>query len=258
VEAQIEEEEELASHLWGRNAVLEALKSGRKIRRILVAKGVKPSATVSLLLELAGQRGVRIVHLDRSELDRLSQTDAHQGILAEAESLALFSLKQLFDSMAQKEEMPFVLALDGITDPQNLGSLLRSAEGMGVHGVIFPQRRSAPISAAVAKASAGALEHLPLVRVTNLPRTLEELKKHGVWVVGTSDRAEKTCFETDLTGKIALVLGSEGKGMSRLVSEKCDLLVRIPMFGKISSLNVGVAGAILMYEVRRQRSQQRS
>lgn len=254
METKIRGEEELAAQLEGRNAVLEALRSGRKIRRILVAKGIKPSANVSLLLELAKKKGVRIVHLDRSELDRLSQTDAHQGVLAEGEPLALLSLQQLLGSLTKGKEKPFLLALDGITDPQNLGSLLRSAEGMGIQGVIFPQRRSAPITAAVAKASAGALEYVPLVRVPNLPRALEDLKRHGVWVVGTSDRAEKTCSEADLTGSICLVLGSEGKGMARLVSERCDFVVRVPMFGKISSLNVGAAGAILMYEVRRQRS----
>lgn len=258
METKIRDEEELGTRLEGRNAVLEALKSGRRIGRILLAKGVKPGLNLNLILELAKQRGVRITYLERLELDKRSQTEAHQGVLAEAEPLTLFSLNQLFDSLAQKEEIPFLLALDGVTDPQNFGSLIRSADGMGVHGIIFPKRRSAPITAVVAKASAGALEYVPLVQVTNMPRALKELKEEGIWVVGTSDRAEKNCFEADLTGSIALVLGSEGKGMSRLVSEKCDFVVRIPMLGRISSLNVGVAGAILMYEVGRQRSRQKS
>lgn len=249
-------EKEPVVRLEGRNAVLEALQGGRKIRKILIAKGIKPGANLNLILKLARERGVKISYLERSELDRIAQTRVHQGILAEAEPLSFVALTELLNSLAQQGQAPFLLVLDGITDPQNFGSLIRSAEGMGVHGVIFSRRRSAPVTPAVAKASAGALEHIPLVQVSNIALTLEELKKKRVWVVGTSDRAEKSCFETDLTGSIALVLGSEGKGISRLVAEKCDFLVRIPMKGKVSSLNVGVAGGILMYEVRRQRSRE--
>lgn len=237
----------------GKNVVIEALRGRRKVKKILLAEGLKVDEAVRLIEKKAGEKDIPRQRITRKELEQLATTRAHQGVIAYVEPFQYTSLTNLLASLKNVSEEPFLLLLDGITDPQNFGSLLRSADAAGVQGVIIPKRRTAPLTASVCKASAGAVEHLSIVQVPNLVMVIKILKDKGMWIVGGSEKAEKTCFEADLSGGICLVLGSEGKGISRLVSEKCDFLVRIPMVGELSSLNVAVAGAILMYEVRRQR-----
>lgn len=237
----------------GRNSVQEALRGRRRIKRVLLAKALKESDALKEIKKIARERGIPIKMVDRKELDSISYLKAHQGVVAYAEPLPPISFDDFLISLRSEKEPPIVLLLDEVTDPQNLGSLMRSADAVGASGIVITRRRSVGLTPAVIKASAGAVEHVPLVQVGNLVYAIERLKGEGFWIIGSSANAKDVYSEVDLKGKIALVLGSEGKGLSRLVEQKCDFLVRIPMHGKISSLNVAVAGALLMYEVRRQR-----
>lgn len=237
----------------GRNPVLEALRSGRRLHRILVARG-KRQGTVAEILRLAGQRGVPVEEVDRRELERRSRSRAHQGVMALAAPRAYATLGDLLRRARDRGEAPLLVVAAGLEDPRNLGSLLRSAEAAGVHGVLLPERRSAGLTPAAVKASAGASEHLPVARVGNLARALEELKEHGLWVYGADAEGERAYFEADLRGPVALVVGSEGKGMPRLVRERCDVLLRIPMRGRVGSLNAAVAAAVILFEASRQRT----
>ena len=240
------------NQLEGRNAVLEVLKSGRDIEKIIVQKG-NVEGTIRRIAGMAKERGIVVQEAARQKLDEMSQTKNHQGAIAIVSEHEYAEVDDILRSAAEKGEKPFIIILDNITDPHNLGAVIRTAECAGAHGVIIPKRRSVGLTAVVGKTSAGALEYMPVARVTNIARTIEELKKQGVWVA-CADMDGEDYYDASLDGAIALVIGSEGEGVSRLVKEKCDFTVSIPMYGKISSLNASVAGALLMYEVVRQRN----
>lgn len=239
------------NQIEGKNPVKEALRSGRPMDKILVARG--SGAGMRPLLDLARQQGVFVQETDRRKLDSISRTGAHQGVIAFVSEVAYASLEDIFARAQQKNTPVFIVIADGITDPHNLGAIIRSACAAGAHGVIIPKHRSAGINAVVAKASAGAVEHIPIVKVTNISKTLEELQSRGVWVVGTALENAVDLYHADLKGNIAVVIGSEGEGMSRLVKEKCDFLVKIPMIGDLQSLNASVACGVVLYEIVRQR-----
>jgi 23S rRNA (guanosine2251-2'-O)-methyltransferase len=239
--------------LEGRNSVLEALKAGRSINRILVAKGER-EGSVNQIVALARQNHIVLQEVDRMKLDGLSSTHAHQGVIAFAAAKDYVEVDDILELAAESGRPPFLVVLDEITDAYNLGSILRTADAAGVHGIIIPKRRAVGLTAAVSKASAGAIEYVPVARVTNIAQTIEYLKKKNIWVVGADSTGEKPFFQSDLKGPVALVVGSEGEGMGKLVRESCDFTVNIPMLGRISSLNAAIAGAIVMYEILRQRS----
>ena len=236
----------------GRNAVAEAIRAGRAIDKIFVARG-DTDRTLARILAKARENGIVVTECDRRKLDSLSATGAHQGIIAQAAMREYASIEDILERAAERGEDPFIVVCDEIADPHNLGAILRTAECAGVHGVIIPKRRAAGLTAVVDKASAGAAEHMLVARVTNIPSALDELKKKGLWIYGTAADAPADLWQTKMTGAIALVIGSEGFGMGRLVSEQCDFTVSIPLLGKITSLNASAAAAILMYEVVRQR-----
>lgn len=238
--------------LEGRNPVLEALRSDRTINKILIAKGDR-EGSVKQIIALAREKRVVVQEVDRAKLDSISVIHAHQGVIAYTAFKDYVEVDDILKIAREKGEPPFVIILDEINDPHNLGSILRTADAVGAHGVIIPKRRAVGLTATVSKASAGAIEYVPVARVTNIAQTIEDLKKENVWVVGTDASGEKSFYESDLKGPIALVIGSEGEGMSRLVRERCDFIVNIPMHGRISSLNAAVAGAIVMYEISKQR-----
>jgi 23S rRNA (guanosine2251-2'-O)-methyltransferase len=239
--------------LEGRRPVLEALRAGRPVDRILLASGVGRGALADLL-ELARRRGVAVETVPRSLLDAEASTGAHQGVLAVAAPIEPVDLAELLAVPLGGREPPFFLAMDGIEDPQNLGALARSAEAAGCHGLVLPRHGSAPLSAAAVKASAGALQHLPVAEVTNLARGLQRLGESGLWCIGLDGDAPASLFEVDLADEpVCVVVGGEGAGLHRLVREACDVLVHIPMAGRVESLNASVAGALALFEVRRRR-----
>lgn len=242
----------MSGQLEGRNPVLEALRAGREINKLLVAKGSK-EGSIREILSVAREAGVIVQELDRSRLDALAEGRSHQGVIALVAAHRYYEVEEILEQAKAKGDDPLVLILDGIEDPQNLGSLLRTANAVGAHGVIIPERRAVGLTETVAKVSAGAVEYVPVARVTNTARTIEELKEKGFWVVGTHQDAKELYYQARLTGPLAVVIGSEGKGIGRLVAEKCDFMVRLPMLGQVTSLNAAVAGAILLYEIRRQR-----
>ena len=236
----------------GRNAVIEALRSGENIDKIYLAKG-ETDKTLGHIASRAREKGIVVVEADRRKLDGMSRTHAHQGVIALAAMREYVSVQSLLDAAAEKGEAPLLVVCDEISDPHNLGAILRTAECAGAHGVIIPKRLSAGLTAVVAKTSAGAVSYMPVARVPNMAALLKDLKKQGVWVFGTAAEGATTLYDADLKGPAAIVIGSEGDGMSRLVTENCDFLVSIPMKGKISSLNASAAAAILLYEAVRQR-----
>jgi len=240
--------------LYGRNAVREALRAGRrKIYKLILAQGTKETGIVADIATLASKSGVPIQRVERRQLDKIGDFN-HQGVAAETTQYPYAELEEILTQADQRQETPLLLMLDCLQDPQNLGTLLRTAEIVGVHGAVIPRRRAVGITPAVVNSSAGATEHLLVVQVTNLVRTMEELKAQGLWIVGLEDMPQaRLCYQSDLTMPLALVVGSEGRGMGRLVRETCDILIRLPMRGKISSLNAAVAGSITLYEVWRQR-----
>lgn len=237
----------------GRNAVTEALRAGRPLDKLFIAKG-ETDATLARIAAMAKDANVPVVKTDRRRLDEMSSTGAHQGVIAAAAVKEYVTVDEIIRTARDKGEDPFIIICDEISDQQNLGAIIRTAECAGVHGVIIPKRRSAGVTAVVAKTSAGAVEYVPVARVPNIVAAIEELKKAGVWIYGTAAEGKNRLWETDLTGPIALVIGSEGDGMSRLVRENCDYLMSIPMEGKISSLNASASAAIVVYEALRQRT----
>ena len=236
----------------GRNAVIEALRSGVAIDKIFLAKGASDSA-LGHIASAAREKGIVVVEADRHKLDAMSRTHAHQGIVAVAAVREYASVEDLLQAARDRGEPPLLVVCDELSDPHNLGAVIRTAECAGAHGVIIPKRRSAGLTAVVAKTSAGAVSHLPVARVANLPSLLKQLKKEGLWIFGAAADGPVSLYEADLKGPAAIVIGSEGSGMSRLVAETCDVLVRIPMKGKLNSLNASAAAAILLYEAVRQR-----
>jgi len=242
----------------GRNPVREALRSGRQIRRLLVAEG-SGGGPVAEIVRTARAAGIRVDRVPRQMLDQIAATRSHQGVIAEAESYRYRSWREALGLARSREEPPLLLGIDGITDPGNLGSMLRSAEAAGCHGVLVSRRRAAPVTPVVEKASAGALEHLILDRVPNLATALAELRSEGVWTVGLDAGAATSLWECELLAEpVVLVVGSEGKGLSRLVSERADALVRVPLEGRVGSLNAAVAGALALFETKRRRHVERT
>jgi len=240
--------------LYGRNAVRECLRAGRrKVYQVLLAEGVRESGIVAEIRDAARARGVALRRVERRKLDGLGEVN-HQGVAAEVEGYPYADLEVMLRVAEEREEPPLLLLLDCLQDPQNFGALLRTAEAVGVHGIIIPKRRAVAVTPAVVNASAGAVEHLFIARVTNLVQAMERLKAADVWVAGLEDVPEAQLYHrADLNIPLALVVGSEGEGMRRLVRERCDFLIRLPMRGRISSLNASVAGSIALYEIWRQR-----
>ena len=237
----------------GRNAVIEALRVGRSIDKIFIAKG-ETDKTLGHIASKAREAGIVVVDADRRKLDNMSVTHAHQGVIALVGVNEYCSVEDILAVAENKGEAPFVIVCDEVSDPRNLGAIIRSAECAGAHGVIIPKRRSAGLTAIVGKASAGAAEHMAIARVPNIPAVLKELKDKGLWVYGAASGGSSGLWDTDFTGAMALVIGSEGDGIGRLVRENCDFIVNIPMVGKINSLNASAAASVIMYEVLRQRS----
>ncbi|RDW21914.1 23S rRNA (guanosine(2251)-2'-O)-methyltransferase RlmB [Oceanobacillus arenosus] len=235
----------------GKNPVMEALRSGRSVNKVLVLEHLN-AQTQGKLHQLAKEAGTIVQKVPKSKLDQLSDGN-HQGVIAYVASYEYASLDDLFRNAEQKAEDPFFIILDELEDPHNLGSILRTADATGVHGVIIPKRRSVGLTATVAKTAAGAIEHIPVARVTNIANTIDELKERNIWVVGTEAEATEDYRRLDGTMPIALVIGNEGKGISRLVRKKCDWTVSLPMKGEVSSLNASVACSLLLYEVYRKR-----
>jgi 23S rRNA (guanosine2251-2'-O)-methyltransferase len=247
-----ESEETTSEMIAGKNPVLEALRSGREINKLWIAEGVKKSG-VQELIELAKERGVLVQFVPKQKIDKLAEN--HQGIVASVAAYDYAELDDLFNAAQSKNEDPFFIILDELEDPHNLGSIMRTADAIGAHGIIIPKRRAVGLTAVVAKASTGAIEHVPVVRVTNLAQTVDELKDRGVWIAGTDAKGSQDYRKMDATLPLALIIGSEGKGMSRLLKEKCDFLYHLPMIGHVTSLNASVAASILMYEVYRKRQE---
>lgn len=237
----------------GRNPVIEALRSDAQIDTILINKE-SAQGSLNKIFELAKEKNILIKNVDKALLDRLSENKRHQGVIAEAMEYEYKDIDDILNYAKEKNEKPFVLILDEITDVHNLGSIIRSAECLGAHGVIIPKRRAAQINGVAAKSSAGAIEYLPVCRVTNISDTLEELKKKGLWIYGADMSGEKYIFEEKFDVPVGLVIGSEGFGIGRLVKEKCDILVKIPMKGNINSLNASNAASIIIYEIMKQRT----
>lgn len=237
---------------FGRNSVIELIKAGRSVNKIFFAEGNQDGA-MKKIFSLAKEAGIICEFVNRAKLDKISEGGRHQGVVAFAAAVQYSSVEEILNFAASKNESPFIIVLDELEDPRNFGAILRTADAVGVHGVIIPKRRSVSLNSTVAKTSAGAVEYVKVAQVTNISQTLKKFHDLDLKIVGSDVSAEKNFSEVDLTGGIVLIIGNEGKGMRRLTKENCDLLVKIPMVGKINSLNASVAGAILMYEIFRQR-----
>jgi len=247
-----ERQEENDGIIEGRNAVIEALRAGTPVDKVYIARG-ETDAALGHIAAKARAAGIAVVDCDRRKLDGMSVTHAHQGVIAVAAVREYVEVDDILRIAADRGEAPLIVVCDELSDPHNLGAVIRTAECAGAHGVIIPKRRSAGLTAVVAKTSAGAVSYVPVARVSNLTACLKELKAAGVWVFGTAADGDRTLYEADLTGPAAIVIGSEGSGMSRLVSETCDFKLRIPMKGKLNSLNASASAAIFLYEAVRQR-----
>ncbi|MCD5413397.1 MAG: 23S rRNA (guanosine(2251)-2'-O)-methyltransferase RlmB [Clostridiales bacterium] len=239
--------------IFGRNPVLEALKAGREVDKIMVSKDSK-DGSIKKIIALAKEKKIVVQYVEKAKIKEISNSEAHQGVVALIAAYEYSTIEEILEKAALKNKTPFILVLDEINDPHNLGSIIRTAEAVGADGVIIGKRRSVGLTAVVAKTSAGALEYMPVAKVTNISQAIDTLKKAGLWVAGADLGGEKNHYESDLKGSIALVIGNEGKGISRLVKEKCDFLVKLPMDGQIASLNASVAAAVFMYEIYRQRN----
>ena len=236
----------------GRNPIIEALKNNRSIEKIMVNKASK-EGSIKKILAMAKEKKVIIQEVDRHKLDEMSESHAHQGVIAITSDYRYYDLDEILEIPKERGEDPFFIILDGITDPHNLGSIIRTADAVGAHAVIIPKRRSVQITPIVAKASAGAVEYLPVCKVTNIVNTIKTLKENGLWIAAV-DMDGQTFYQQNLGGPLVLVVGSEGEGISRLVKQNCDFTVSMPMSGNVTSLNASVAGGILLYEVYRQRN----
>lgn len=250
-----EQEEEPGELLiWGRNAVLESLRGWRKPVRIWMGEGVHTGGAIGEILQAAGRQGIPVTRISHRDLDMRVGDVNHQGVIAEVPPFEYADLEDALALARQRNEMPLLLLLDSVQDPQNLGTLIRTAAAVGVHGIVIPRHRAAPVTGAVVKSSAGAIEHVPVIQVTNLSQTIERLKKESVWIAGLDMDAKQAYDEVDLKIPLALVVGSEGKGMSQIVTQHCDFLLKLPMHGQMESLNAAVAGSIALYEAWRQRT----
>lgn len=236
----------------GRNPVIEALKSDRNIDKLIIANSAK-EGSIKKIIGMAKEKNVVIQYVDKKKLDEISTSHSHQGVIALVSEYRYYELEEILQRAKDKQEEPFVIILDEITDPHNLGSIIRTADAVGAHGIIIPKRRSVHITPIVAKASAGAVEYVPVCKVTNIVSTIKTLKEHGLWIAA-ADMDGTDFFTQNLKGAIGLVVGSEGFGISRLVKENCDFTVKMPMVGNVTSLNASVAGGILLYEIFKQRN----
>lgn len=245
------EEEQETTLYEGRNAVMELLRAGRTVDKLFVAPD--QNGRMADIIALAKKSGAVVTQVDRRKLDAMSETGVHQGVIAQAAAHGYVSIDDILQVARDRGEQPLILVCDGLTDPHNLGAVIRSAETAGAHGVVIPKRRSVGLTATAAKASAGAIEHIGVARVTNLAAAIDELKENGVWVFGADAGGDKQLYEADFAGAAAIVIGSEGNGLSRIVHDKCDFIVSIPMKGKVNSLNASAAAAVLLYEAVRQR-----
>ena len=247
------EKEEYNDQVEGRNAVLELLESGRDINKILVANGEK-HGSIHKILAIAKERKIIVTEIEKNKLNQIAQTPNNQGVIAIVPPYDYCEVEDILDEAKRKNEKPFILILDGIEDPHNLGSIIRTAETAGVHGIIIPKRRAASVNSTVSKVSAGAVEYMKIARVNNINETIRYLKEQDVWICGTDMETDTIYTKQDYKMPIAIVIGSEGFGMSRLVKENCDFLVKIPMKGRITSLNASVSAGIIMYEVVKSRN----
>jgi len=238
-------------YIVGKNAVIEALKSERDVNKILIAEGSQ-KGQMQVVIGLAKNANVLVQFVPKKKLDTIVDAN-HQGVVAQVAAYQYAEIDDLFALAEKRNEAPFFMLLDEIEDPHNLGSIMRTADAVGAHGIIIPRRRAVGLTATVAKASTGAIEHIPVVRVTNMARTIDELKERGVWIAGTDAKGKEDYRRFDGTMPLGLVIGSEGKGMGRLIRDKCDFLIQLPMAGAVTSLNASVAAALLMYEVYRKR-----
>ena len=241
------------SKIEGKNAVMEALKAGRTIDKVYIVRG-EADKSLKFIASKAKAAGAVVSEVDRRKLDFMSETHAHQGVIAVAAVREYSTVEEILNIAAERGEKPLIVICDEISDPHNLGAIIRTAESAGAHGIIIPKHRSAGITAIVEKTSAGAVEHMAVARVANINAAMDKLKDAGVWIFGTAADADTGLWQADLKGAAAIVIGSEGEGMSRLVAENCDFKVSIPMHGKVSSLNASAAAAIMLYEAVRQRS----
>lgn len=247
------EENEYDDIVEGRNAVLELLDSDRDINKIFVQSGER-HGSINKIIAIAKENKVVVTEVEKSKLDFMSKTKNHQGVIAVVPPFNYCEVEDILEYAKSKNEDVFILILDGIEDPHNLGSIIRTAETAGVHGIIIPKRRTVTVNSTVAKVSAGAVEHMKIARVNNITDTIRKLKENGLWIIGTDGSATTLYYNQDLKGDIAIVIGSEGFGMSRLVKENTDMLVKIPMKGKVTSLNASVSAGIVMYEAVKQRN----
>ena len=245
-------EKRFDDQIEGRNSVLELLESGKDVNKIFVTRGEK-HGSINKILGIAKERKIIVVEKDKKQMDEMAQEENYQGVIAIVPPFEYVEISDILEVAKERNEDPFVIVLDGIEDPHNLGSIIRTAETAGVHGVIIPKRRAASVNSTVNKASAGAVEHMKIARVTNISDAIEELKQAGLWVCGTAVDTNKYYYNQDLTGPLAIVIGNEGKGIGEKVKKNCDFLVKIPMKGKIQSLNASVSTGIVVYEAVKQR-----
>ena len=245
--------EEYQDQVEGRNAVLELLESDRDINKIYISDGEK-HGSINKIIALAKEKKIIINEVSKAKINQMAQTENNQGVIAIVPPFNYCEIEDILEVAKNKKEKPFIIILDGIEDPHNLGSIIRTAETAGVHGIIIPKRRAVAVNSTVSKVSAGAVEHIKIARVNNINETINYLKENDIWIYGTDMNTDKYYYDEDFTGNIAIVIGSEGFGMSRLVKENCDFLVKIPMKGKITSLNASVSAGIVIYEAVKQRS----
>jgi len=237
----------------GRNAVLELLQSDKDINKVYVLKGEK-KGSINKIIAKAKEKKVIIVEKDKKQMDMMAQTENYQGVIATVPPYEYVEVEDIINEARQRNQDPFILILDGIEDPHNLGAIIRTAETAGIHGIIIPKRRAASVNSTVSKVASGALEYVKIARVNNINETINKLKKEGIWICGTAINAEKNYYNQDLTGPLAIIIGNEGKGISQLVQKNCDFLIKIPMKGKVTSLNASVSTGIIVYEALKQRN----
>lgn len=248
-----EQKKQYQDQVEGRNAVIELLESGKDINKIFISNGEK-NGSIKKIIAIAKERGIVLVEISKNKLNEMAQTENNQGVIAIVPPFEYCEIEDILQEAKNKNEDAFVLILDGIEDPHNLGSIIRTAETAGVHGIIIPKRRAVAVNSTVNKVSAGAVEHMKIARVNNINDSIKFLKDNGLWIIGTDGDAKTTYFEQDFSGPIGIVIGSEGYGMGKLTKDNCDFMIKIPMKGKVTSLNASVSAGIIMYEAIKQRS----
>ena len=249
---KVQEDRKFDDQIEGRNSVLELLESGKDINKIFVTRGEK-HGSINKIIAIAKERKIIVVEKDKKQMEEMAQEENYQGVIAIVPPFEYVEIEDILQTAKERNEEPFILILDGIEDPHNLGSIIRTAETAGVHGIIIPKRRAAAVNSTVNKTSAGAVEHMKIARVNNISDSIEELKKQGLWICGTDIETNKYYYNQDLTGPLGIVIGNEGKGISEKVKKNCDFLVKIPMKGKVTSLNASVSTGIVVYESVKQR-----